>query len=48
MESPSETRATLALAAPNGTKLDCTDAHFCASGNARSPAGKDYIVCTKQ
>jgi hypothetical protein len=47
MASPSETRATLALAAPNGTKLDCTAAQFCASGNARSPAGKDYIVCTK-
>jgi hypothetical protein len=46
IESPPETRATLALAAPNGTRLDCTDAHFCASGNARSPAGKDYIVCT--
>jgi hypothetical protein len=45
--SPRETAGSLALAAPKGTKLDCTDEQFCASGNARRPAGKDHIVCTK-
>jgi len=43
----SETAGTLAMAAPNGTKLDCTDEAFCASGHAQRPAGKDFIICAK-
>lgn len=40
-----ETAVTLAILAPKGTKLDCTDDAFCASGTARQVKGKDHIVC---
>jgi hypothetical protein len=45
VENAPETVSSRALAAPEGTRLDCGEQEFCASGRAHQPRSKDYIVC---